>query len=176
MLKIKLILFFSLIFISKLGAQNKVQVFKNAGFKVMCGCDLYVNSIFIDMTKQNGINNILAAYICAENKDNSEIGVVNNINVTDEIASFNKINPSNYAYFEKKTLETYALNLKNGGFNYNYITFKGVSALEYTFEQQGLPTKALFFLKNKKTYLIQVATRKNLSSKYNLLKYSFEFL
>lgn len=157
-------------------AQERIQSFQSAGFKVKCGCELKVNTLYIQMAKQNGINNIIAAYICGENENSSEIGVANNINITDESATYNKISPSYYGYFEKRTLEVYASNLQKAGFEYNYTNYKGVSALEYSFDQQGLPTKAIYFIKNKKTYLIQAGTRINLNSKFNLLKYSFDFL
>lgn len=157
-------------------AQERVQTFQSAGFKVKCGCELKVNTLYIQMAKQNGINNITAAYICGENENSSKIGVANNINITDESATYNKISPSNYGYFEKRTLEVYASNLQKAGFEYNNTNYKGVSALEYSFDQQGLPTKAIYFIKNKKTYLIQVGTRENLYSKFNLLKNSFELL
>jgi uncharacterized protein (UPF0128 family) len=90
--------------------------------------------------------------------------------------SYKNIQPSGYALFEKKYLEQYATNLKNAGISYSYTTFQGVSTIEYTFDQQGLPTKAIIFLKNKKSYLLQVGTRKNLTTKYNLLKTSFVLL
>jgi hypothetical protein len=175
-MKIKFILIFCIIFAGTTVAQDRMQVFQNAGFKVKCGCELKTNSLYIKLAKQNGINNIIAAYICGENQDNPEIGVANNINITDESASYNKMSSANYGYFEKKTLEVYAKNLLNAGFKYNYTTYQGVSALEYSFDQQGLPTKAIFFMKNKKTFLLQVGTRSNLNSKFNLLKYSFELL
>lgn len=164
------------VFMTTLVAQERTQLLSNGNFKVKCGCELKVNSLFIQMAKQSGSNNVVAAYICAENENTPEIGVVNNINIYDESASYITISPSNYAYFEKRSLDAYANNLKNAGFSYNYITYKGVAALEYSFDQQGLPTKAIFFLKNKKSYLIQAGTRANLNSKFNLLKYSFELL
>jgi hypothetical protein len=175
-MKIIVTVLFVLFSLCSINAQESTQIFKNGGFKVKCGCELRVNSLYIQMAKQNGINNIQAAYICGENENIPEIGVANNINITDESASYSKINPSNYGYFEKRTLDVYAKNLQNAGFNYQYTNYKGVSALEYSFDQMGLPTKAIFFIKNKKTYLIQVGTRTNLLSKYNKLKDSFEFL
>jgi hypothetical protein len=78
--------------------------------------------------------------------------------------------------YVSKYLEQYATNLKNSGIAYTYTTYQGVSAIEYTFDQQGLPTKAIIFLKNKKSYLIQVGTRKNLSTKFSSLKSSFAIL
>jgi hypothetical protein len=173
-MKINLTVLYCIMTINTLVAQGSTQIFKKDGFKVKCDCELNINSLYIKMAKQNGINNILAAYICGENQDSPETGVANNINITDESASYNKMSTSNYGYFEKKTLEVYARNLQNSGFDYNYTIYKGVPALEYSFNQQGLPTKAIFFLKNKKTYLIQVGTRTNLLLKYNQLKNSFE--
>jgi hypothetical protein len=166
----------ALLFIANIYGQETYQTFTNAGFKVKCGCKLYVNTTFISMAKQQGANNILAAYICAENEDNPDIGVINNINIYDESKSYKNIQPSGYATFEKKYLEQYATNLKNAGISYTYTTYQGVSAIEYTFDQQGLPTKAIIFLKNKKSYLLQVGTRKSLTTKYNSLKTSFVIL
>ena len=166
----------ALIFTTNLYGQDGYQTFANAGFKVKCGCKLYVNTLFINMAEQQGMNNVLAAYICAENEDNPDIGVIHNINIYDESSSYKKLQTADYALFEKKYLEEYATNLKNAGMRYAYVTYQGVSALEYTFDQQGLPTKALIFLKNKKSYLLQVATGMNLTTKYNLLKSSFVIL
>lgn len=166
----------ALLFVANIYGQETYQSFTSAGFKVKCGCKLYVNSTFISMAKQQGMNNILAAYICAENEDNPDIGVIHNINIYDESKSYKNIQPSGYASFEKKYLEQYATNLKNAGISYSYTTYQGVSAIEYTFDQQGLPTKAIIFLKNKKSYLLQVGTRKSLTTKYNSLKTSFVVL
>jgi outer membrane protease len=66
----------ALLFVANIYSQETYQTFANAGFKVKCGCKLYVNTTFITMAKQQGANNILAAYICAENEDNPDIGVV----------------------------------------------------------------------------------------------------
>jgi hypothetical protein len=174
--KIILIVWLSLALSSNLWAQGSSQTFASQGFRVSCGCSLYVNSVFIQAAKQQGANNILAAYICAENKDSPETGVIANINIYDESASYKTIKPIYHDYFEKKCLEKYAVNLSNAGYSYQYITYQGVSALEYNFDQMGVPTKAILFYKNKKSYLLQVATRTGLATKFNSLKSSFELL
>jgi hypothetical protein len=174
--KIISITILAIFFVANIYGQETYQTFTTAGFKVKCGCKLYVNTTFIQMAKQQGMSNIIAAYICAENEDNPDIGVINHINIYNETKSYKNIQPSGYALFEKKYLEQYATNLKNAGISYSYTTFQGVSTIEYTFDQQGLPTKAIIFLKNKKSYLLQVGTRKNLTTKYNLLKTSFVLL
>lgn len=157
-------------------SQGGMQVFPKAGFKVNCGCRLQVNNMFIDAAKQNNINNIFAAYFCGENPEDAATGVVNNINISDLSSDYAKINPSFYSYFEKKSLEAYANNLQKAGIGYNYTNFQGISALEYSFDQMSLPTKALFFIKNKKTYLIQTGTRRNLQQKFNLMVTTFHLL
>jgi hypothetical protein len=175
--KIIPLIILTLFFAANIYGQETYQTFPTAGFKVKCGCKLYANTTFIQAAKQQGANNIIGAYICGENEDSAESGVITNINIYDESKSYKNIKPSNYAYFEKKTLEQYAVNLKNAGIIYSYTSFQGVSAIEYTFEQGGtLPTKAIVFYKNKKSYLLQVATRKNLITKYNKLKTSFVIL
>jgi hypothetical protein len=153
--------------------QDSYQTFSKAGFKIKCPCTLRVNSTFIEMAK--GQKTVIGAYLCAENEDNPEYGVINNINVYDE-DSYSKISPSDYAYFEKQFLKEYAKQLTSNGMTYNYVTYKGVSAIEYEFDQMGLPTKAIMFLKNKRSYLIQVASRHDLTTKFDSLKTSFEFL
>lgn len=165
----------ALTFSSVLFGQDNYQSFRTAGFKVKCPCTLKVNSTFIQMVKAQG-KSVIGAYVCAENEDNPEYGVINNINIYDETASYDKISPSNYAYFEKKYLEEYASQLAANGMTYKYVTYKGVTALEYTFDQMGLPTKAIMFLKNKKSYLLQVGSRYNLITKFNSLKSSFDFI
>ena len=156
--------------------QNSYQTFPTAGFKVKSGCQLEVNKTFIQMAEQQGMNNILAAYVCAENREDLNIGVINNINIYDETKNYKDLQPSGYAIYEKNYLKQYATNLENAGISYNYTTYHGVPAIEYSFSQQGLPTNAIIFLKDKKSYLLQVGTRQNLTEKYNLLKSSFVIL
>lgn len=161
-------------FSSSLLAQQPYQTFSTAGFKVQCGCKLYTNSVFIEMSKKQRITNIKGAYVCIENESNPDKASVYNINVYDNSADYNGISPANYSIFEKKVLEQYASNLKNANIPYSFTTFNGVSAIEYTLYQFGdVPTKAIFFLKNKKSYLLQVGTRDGVNAKFNDLKSSF---
>lgn len=174
--KILLITIIALFIGGRLFAQDSYQTFSKGGFRVKCGCSLYENSVFIQAAKQQGANNIIAAYICAENQDSPEYGVIVNVNIYDESANYKNIKPIYHSFFEKRCLEQYAVNLSKAGFSYQFITYQGVSALEYNFDQMGLPTKALMFYKNKKSYLLQVGTRQGLAAKYNALKSSFEIL
>jgi len=165
-----------LTFNPKTWSQDVYQTITSGGFKVKCPCRLRSNSTFIQLAKQQGIQNTIGAYICTENEDDPSIGVLVNINIYDESAAYNKIEPSGYAYFEKQYIIEYAKNLSNAGFPFSYIAYHGALAVEYTYDQMGVPTKALVFLKNKKSYLIQVATRKSLNTKYDYIKGSVQFL
>lgn len=164
-----------LFFIVNVFGQNEYQTFPSAGFKVKCGCKLYVNTTFIQMSKNQGVDNIIAAYVCAENEENPNTGVINNINIYDVSLYYKGIGQGGYARLEKQYFDDYATGLKGAGINYKYTTYQGVRAMEYIFDA-GIPTKAIMFLKNKKSYLIQVGTRHNLESKFNLIKSSFVLL
>lgn len=154
-------------------SQDNYQSFPSAGFKVKCSCKLYVNSVFSQAAKSQGVNNIIGAYICAENENDPTTGVIVNINIYDESKSFQNIKTTYHDYFIKKSLEKYAANLSQAGISYEYISFMGTTALEYNFDQNGVPTKAIMFFKNQKSYLLQLATRSGLAAKYNALKSSF---
>ena len=176
--KIFFITVLSFFFVADVYGQEPYQTFSTARFKVKCGCKLYVNSTFIQMAKQQGANNIIAAYICAENQDDPDTGVIYNVNILNESNGYKDIQPPNYSLFEKDFLQQYANNLANSGisYRYRYSTFQGITSLEYTFDQQGIPTKAVLFLKNKKSYFLQAGTRTNLTTKFNLIKSSFVIL
>jgi hypothetical protein len=174
-MKSKIILFTIItLFISvKLFAQDSYQTFASEGFKIKCGCNLHVNNTLMQIAKQNS-NNTLSAFIGAENQDSPEIAVIVYVNVIDESQRYNSIQPTGHAYFEKKYLEQYASSLSNAGMSYNYTTYQGVSALEYSFEFSGIPTKAIMFLKHHKSYMLQVGTRKGLNAKFSALKSNFQ--
>lgn len=159
-----------------MNAQTAYQTFESAGFKVKSDCNFSKNTVFIQMAREQGMNNILAAYICGENTEDPQAGVITNINIYDESSNYKDLSPSEYSYFETKYLKQYKSNLSAAGINYKSIIYQGISAIEYSFSQKGLPTKAIVFLKDKKSYLLQVGTRMNLDSKFNLLKSGFEIL
>ena len=99
-----------------------------------------------------------------------------NVNIYDESTSYNKISPSNYSYFENEFIKGYSNKLLNVGAKFQNFNFKGGYAVEYSFNQGELPTKAIYFIKDKKSYLIQIGSYSNLSIKFNNLKNTFNFL
>jgi hypothetical protein len=172
--KIFQLLFAILVVSLEVSAQDTYQVFPTEGFKVKCGCKLQPNSLFIQMAKQQQIKDVIAAYMCAEYENSPEYGVIVNINIYDESKSYKDIKPQYHAYFEKKCLEKYADNLEGASINYKYTDYQGVNAVEYDYYMNDLPARAIYFFKDKKSYLLQVATRNNLTPKYQALKSSFE--
>ncbi len=171
-----LILLIVLGVVFKINAQTSYQTFENAGFKVKSNCTFSENTTFIQMAKEQGMKNILAAFICGENTEGPEMGVIKNINIYDESANYRDLNTSDYSKFEEGYLKQYTSNLDDAGINYKLTNYLGVKAIEYSFSSQGLPSMAIVFLKNKKSYLLQVGTRQNLPAKYDSLKSSFRIL
>ena len=149
------------------------QFFDDAGFKVRCNCHLRINTAYINAVHQQNPQKSVIAFFCAENENNPQIGTIVNINIFDEAPNYDSSDP---AYFEGMQLAGYADQLRSNGFDFEYVQYKNVTALEYTFEQMGVPTKSIYFFKNKKTYLLQIATRQNLITKYKSLKESFEVI
>lgn len=115
----------------------------------------------------------VTAYVCMENEESYERGVLNHINIYDLASEYREIPANGHAYFDTQYLKTYKDGLSQAGIKYKETKFNGVNAVEYEFNQNGLPTKAIMFVKNQKSYLLQVSTRNGLVSKYNNLKLSF---
>ena len=82
-MKFNIFLFLLFITGGKSFGQIKIQRFPEVGFKIECECEFYPNNLYLNMAKENGIDNILAAYICAKNQNDPLIGAIFNINITD---------------------------------------------------------------------------------------------
>ena len=171
------ILFMCLLSMNQTFSQSNYQYFNSAGFKVKCECQLRVNNTFIQMAQQQEQDNvrIISAYTCSDYNGVPELGKIFNINVYDLSSNYNGMNSTSSLKFEREYLKKYAALLASNNLNFSYINYKGASAIEYYFSQMNLPTKAIFFVKNKKSYLLQVGTQANLNSSLNLIKNSFSF-
>ena len=151
------------------------QIFKDAGFKISAPCKLYPNDHFIKEVQKQGAK-VIGAYICTDDENDFYHASLVNVNIYDMTAEYNNFKPEQYSIFENSVLDSYAKSLSTAKISYKKITFMGVSALEYSFDQMGLPTKAIVFWKNKKSYLIQLGSRDNLATKFSALKNSFSIL
>ena len=152
------------------------QVFKADNFIIKCDCQLKLNSNLQQEQKEQGNPLEFSPYVCAVNENSYETGEIYNINVIDLNPEYNKLARAKEHYFTKEYLKSYSSNLTSSGINYTEVEFNNVKALEYSFSQMEMPTKAIFFVKNKKSYLLQVSTRKRIKEKFNNLKSSFSFI
>lgn len=137
---------------------GQVQKFPQYGFQVQSECKLYDNKDF--RSRSQGTVDIIASLVCAANKN-----IIYNLNVyRDNSGSSEQFN------------RNYISNLKQNKISYSVSAISGIKSIEYTFYQGDLPTKAIVFFYNGKSYLLQVATRENLSNTFNVFRNSFKFL
>lgn len=152
-------------------SSSDYQYFPDEGFRVICDCDLIQNSTHLQMSKEAGIDNIIGSYTCALNETDPDNIVIVSIIVTKESVISSSHYDSDFYY--------YAENLKEQGISYNFTDFKGVRAIEYLFTQippYNIPTKAIFFYRNYKSYAIMIGTKNSLNYRYNQLLENFEFI
>ena len=154
MKKLLLILLFS--FSNFVAAQ--LQKFSKYGFQLQCGCKLYDSKDFKARSQETV--DVFASLVCAA--DNK---IIYNLNVyRDNSGSAERFN------------KNYIQNLRENNITYSVSSVSGIKSVEYTFLQGNLPTKAVVFYVNGKSYLLQAATKENLSSTFNLYRNSFKFI
>lgn len=140
----------------------KVQKFPNLDFQIATPCNLYEDATFKKLAKNTA--NVKEAFICSSEVNNaSKASIYNIIVYNDEVGA-------------KTFITSYAINLKKAGIRYNTLVIDGIPALEYTFIQNGIPTKAMVFYRYGKSYLFQISSRSLLDEKFSKLKNSFKKL
>ncbi|MCR5888340.1 hypothetical protein LRS06_11310 [Hymenobacter sp. J193] len=157
-----------------------VQSFPKDKFMVACDCKLYPDQVHMKMVRESGSNVPVSAYVCAANKDSYERGSITNITIQDNSAnykSYKSMSPAqSAALFEAGLLKQYYSNLQANGIRAEYTTYRGVKAIRYSFNMmETMPAEAIFFLKNRKAYLLQVASRTDVASKFQTLAGTFHF-
>lgn len=151
------------------------QVLVKAGIQVSAPCKLENDSYFKEQAEAQGAK-VIGAYICTDHEDDYYHASIVNIVVYDMAANYSNINPDQYVLFENQMVDSYIKSLSSSGISFKKINYLGINAVEYTFEQMDLPTKAIIFWKNKKSYLVQLGSRDNYLDKFNSLKNSFSIL
>lgn len=153
------------------------QIFNKDNFVIKCNSKLKINSEALRMAKEKGMNFIVSSYIGSENKNSEKIGVIYIIQISDISSQYKNIPQSKQNEFTIKYLDSYCSNLKANNMSYSRPNFNGLNSVEYTYLDNGvLPSKAIVFIKDKKAFLLQVGTRKDLSKKYASIKNSFKFI
>ena len=71
------------LFATQISIAQNVQTFAKEHFSISSPCKLKRNEQFIKMVKELGGNNIVNAFVCAENESNFEIVTLINLNIYD---------------------------------------------------------------------------------------------
>lgn len=152
--------------------KDNYSYYNKAGFAIEKTYNLMQNKAFIQLyksySKKEDARELLAAYTCSQNAEKNDPNLINIINV-------------NVEGFDTKTngekiLANYKVSLDANGFKYNDIDWNGISAVEYTFNQNFdgtmIPTKAIYGYKGNKLFLLQISSLSNIESKFKSLKNS----
>jgi hypothetical protein len=163
---------------SNLDLKNQgYQIFQKDNFIIKCNSKLKSNTILMKMAKEQGNKYPITSYIATEYKDSYDKAVIYTVQITDITLEYKGISANKQNDFTNKYLDNYCLSLKANNMSYSKLNFIGLNSVEYSFLQNGsLPCKAIIFIKDKKAFLLQVGTRKDLSKKYANLKTSFKFI
>ena len=155
-----------------------IQTFAKDNFMVGCNCKLYPDEVHMKMVREQGSPYPNSAYVCAANKDSYATATINNITIQDMESEYKGVSsPTGTAYFEKLFLQKYFNGLKANGISVEYITYRGVRAIHYHYKMmETMPAEAYFFVKNKKGYLLQAASRSKLDSKFQMMIGTFSFI
>lgn len=178
---ITLVQFIGLAFFARPVFSQTAQSFVKDKFVIVCNCKLNPNTKFVNMAREYGSPYPTSAYVCALNEENYDKGTIHNITIQDlsaDYKSYKSVSPSESAYlFEKLFLDKYRKNLLANGITANYTTYRGVKAIRYSFIQmETMPAEAILFVKNKKSYLLQVSSRYKVGSKFQLFSGTFHFI
>lgn len=172
---------FAALMISLHSVAQTVQTFPNDKFMVGCNCKLYPDVVHMRMVRESGSKVPVSAYVCAADKDSYERATINNItiqNLSSNYKSYKSITPERAAaIFETGFLKQYYDNLLANGMEAEYTTYRGVKAIHYSYiMMETMPAEAIFFVKNRRGYLLQVASRTSLESKFQSVKGTFFFM
>jgi len=157
--------------------QQGYQIFEKDNFVINLKSKFKLNTVLMNMAKKQGSKYPISSYISTEKKDSYDNAVIYTIQITDITSEYKGISANKQNDFTYKYLDSYCSSLKANNMSYSKLNFIGLNSVEYSFLENGsLPTKAIIFIKDKKAFLLQVGTRKNLSKKYSDLKKSFKFI
>ena len=153
-------------------SQDEYQEFPEYGFKIKCNCNLSENASFNDAIKKQGKTKG-GALICSKGSNNDNNVEIYNIVITDVSEIFDQ-NPKYNSYVSEKLIKEYENNLINSGFKYRRVKFLNSNALEFNYNQNDYPRKAIIFIKNKMHFMLQIGTKNNIDSKFNDFVNSFK--
>lgn len=155
---------------------NQPQTFEEHNFQIRTECKLFENKMLLEISQSQPGDNLIGAYHCAANEHNMATAAIYSINIHDLSSIYDQTKNSEHHLIPSKYIDQYAESLSLAGISYEEISFKSNPGLIYNFLQQDIPTKALFFVNDRKVYLIQVASRSNVEETFQKTINSFAFL
>ncbi len=151
---------FSLAFIfatANIFGQSTSQSFERAGFRVKCHCKLEYHAELTNLARRQASGSgIIGSYVCFLNIEDVNKALSANVNVYDYSPAYRGLDRAQIFSYEKRYLEDYATNLGRSRITYDFVDYKGLSAIRYSFLQEGIYTEVLVFLSHQKHYQIQV--------------------
>ncbi len=153
------------------------QVFIKDNFAIKTKCELKEDLMLESASKAASNEYPFSAYIGAENEESFEAGVIINVTITDFTQDLTKMTNEDQKYFEETYLNSYFDNMQKANTkNLQKCTFLNTNSIEYNIEMNEMPYKAIIFIKNKKSYFLQVGSRKDLEVNYQRIKEGFVIL
>ncbi|WP_322551457.1 hypothetical protein [Flavobacterium psychraquaticum] len=146
------------------------QVFIDDNFMIKCSGNLLFDKLRFEDGQQNGQTNYSRPYHVFIN------GVDYNINVSDMTNLFNGKDKAEINNFNKKDLQYYQTKFDEMGIKNEQKTFKEFDAVFYETTQGGKLTKAVYFHKDMKSYMLQVTSKSGTDKLFKEFINSFEII
>jgi len=153
------------------------QIFDNENFIIKCPSKFKEDVVYYETAKSQGMDvSTIKSYVASENTNSYEEGVIYNIVINDLSSFYDGFSKKEELIFDEKFFDKYITDIKANNFKYKISKSNNKKCIHYNYSQAGLPTKAMLIIDNKKSYMLQVASRKNLDAKFEYLITNFKFI
>ncbi len=150
--------------------QNGYQIFKKENFVIKCIGKLNTDNERLKQFKETNSGENSTPFI--SKKDNNEFV----INITEHSNLYSGISEEQVKKYYSQSIDIYAENLKSVGIAYQRAKFKDYDCVYYENTQNGILTKAIFFLAKSKAYLLQVSSKKDTNKIFKEFINTFELI
>lgn len=146
------------------------QVFKNENFIIKCKGKILFDKARFENDQKSGQPNYSKPYHVFKS------GVDYNINISDMSILLDGKSANEIAKYNDEDLEYYQIKFDEMGVKNKQKKFKDFNAVFYEISQNGKLTKAVYFHKHMKSYMLQVSSSKNTQTLFDEFINSFEFI
>ncbi len=146
------------------------QVFTNENFIIKCKGNLLFDKLRFEDGQQNGQTNYSKPYHVFKN------GVDYNINVSDMSSLLNGKDKTEINNFNNDDLKYYQTKFDEMGIKNEIKKFKGFDAVFYENTADGKLSKALYFHKDMKSYMLQVTSKSETKKLFEEFINTFELI